>query len=88
MVKLRSVFVDRERRFSLDVDENSERRFVSFPVHNRMATYDENYEVDRATFDGYVADPTRAHDFVAKAKARELDHLLLLKPGTDRGWPD
>jgi hypothetical protein len=87
-VKLRPVFVDRERRFSLDVDENSDRRFVSFPVHNRMATYEESYEVDKPTFERWVADPKSAYDFIAKAKARELDHLLLFAPGTDRGFPD
>jgi hypothetical protein len=85
---MRSVYVDQKMRFSLDVDDASGKTFVSFPVSNRMATYEENYEIDRPTFDLYKADPTRAHDFVRKAKARELDHLLLRQPGTDRGWPD
>ena len=30
--------------------------------------YDEYYEVDRSTFEGFVADPTRAHELVASAK--------------------
>lgn len=75
-------------RFSLDVDEESGRSFVSIPVHNAMVEYDEWYEVDRETFESYRADPTRAHDFVEKAKRRELDHLLWFKPGTDRGVAD
>ena len=35
------VFVDRVRRFSLDVDEETGRTFVSIPVRNQMAEYDE-----------------------------------------------
>ena len=87
-VRLTTVFVDRIARFALEVDELSGRTFVSFPVHNRMATYSEYYEVDRETFERFRADPTLAHELVARAKAREVDHLLLFQPGSDRGWPD
>jgi hypothetical protein len=84
---LKCKFVDRERRFSLDVDRHSGRTFVSIPVQNRYVEYDENYEVDRETFARFLADPTLAHPFVERARRRELDHLLLFKPGSDRGDP-
>ena len=80
------VFVDRITRFSLDIEPESGRTFVGIPVSNSYADYDEWYEIDRATFDAYLADPLSAHEFVERAKRRELDHLLLLEPGTDRGW--
>ena len=86
--KIKPVFVDRVKRFSLDVDEESGRTFVSIPVQNTKVEYCEWYEVDKETFEHYKNDPTLAHDFVAKAKARELDHLLLFKPGPDRGVSD
>lgn len=85
--KMKNVFVDRENRWGLDIDEISGRMFVSIPVANRMADYLEWYEVDEESFERFRADPSSAKEFVAKAKNRELDHLLLLKPGTDRGWP-
>jgi hypothetical protein len=53
-----------------------------------MVEYDEWYEIDNATFQRFVGDPTLAHDLVAKAKRREVDHLLLLQPGSHRGWAD
>ena len=46
------------------------------------------YEVDKATFERYKADPALAHEFVGQAKRREVDHLLLYKPGPDRGVAD
>ena len=87
-MKWSCVFVDRERRFSLDVEEESGRTFVAIPVRNQMAEYDEWYEVDAETFERYRADPSLAHDFVDACKRREMDHLLLLPPGRDRGLPD
>ena len=87
-MRMKAAFVDRVERFSLDVDLDSGRTFVSIPVRNQMVEYDEWYEVDRETFENYVRDPALAHDFVAQAKRRELDHLLLLPPGADRGAPD
>jgi hypothetical protein len=85
--KMKNVFVDRENRWGLDIDEISGRMFVNIPVANRMADYLEWYEIDQETFERFRADPASASDFVTKAKNRELDHLLLLQPGTDRGWP-
>ena len=87
MKKRRTVFTDQTLRFSLDVDDETGRSFVSFPVQNRLAEYEEHYLVDAPTFATYVADPTRAPEFVKRAKNRELDHLLLFPPGADRGWP-
>jgi hypothetical protein len=52
-----------------------------------MVEYDEWYAVDAETFERYRADPTLAHDFVERCKRREMDHLLLLKPGRLRGRP-
>lgn len=83
---MKNVYVDPIMRFGLDIDEETGRKFVNIPVSNRLADYLEWYEVDAATFDRFMADPTSAHGFVAQAKRRELDHLLLLQPGTDRGW--
>ena len=77
-MNIKSVYVDAVKRFSLDVDEASGRTFVSIPVSNSMVDYVEWYEVDRETFGRFEADPALAHD---------LDHLLLLPPGTDRGDP-
>lgn len=85
-MKMRSVFVDPVLRFSLEIDDETGRTFVGIPVSNRMADYTEWYEIDTETFARFTADPTLAHELVGKAKRREVDHLLLLKPGADRGW--
>jgi hypothetical protein len=85
---IESVFVDRVRRFSLDVDRESGRSFVSIPVRNSSVEYEESYEIDRDEFEAYLIDPTLAYDFIDRARRRELDHLLLFRPGSDRGLPE
>ena len=79
------VYVDRERRFSLEIDEDSGRTFVAIPVSNSKVEYLEWYEVDGLTFQRYRINPALAYEFVERCKRRELDHLLLFPPGRDRG---
>lgn len=87
-MRMTTTFVDPVRRFSLEVDADSGRTFVGIEVRNATVDYTEWYEVDRDAFARFEADPTLAHDLVDSAKRRELDHLLLLPPGRDRGLPD
>jgi hypothetical protein len=81
------VYVDSQRRFSLDIDEDTGKTYVAISVFNGMVEYDEWYEVDAEIFERYRVDPALAHDFVDRCKRREMDHLLLLKPGRLRGQP-
>jgi hypothetical protein len=83
----RTVAVNREQRYALEVDDRAGRYYVSFPVSNRMVDYEEAYEVDRATFDRYYLDLDSAGEFVTRCRNRELDHLLRDQPGADRGTP-
>ena len=87
-MRIKLVFADAVNRFSLDIDHESGRTFVSIPVRNSRVEYAEWYEVDGETFDKYKADPSLALELVGKAKRREVDHLLLFQPGADRGVAD
>jgi hypothetical protein len=82
-----NVYVDRERHFALVIEKASGRTFLAIPVANSMVTYDEYYRLDQETFERFVADPSSALPMVQQVRRRELDHLLLLKPGTERGEP-
>ena len=89
MPNMKTEFVDRAERWSLTIDRDTQKTYVAIAVTNSShVEYDEWYAVDEATFATWVAEPTLAADFVSKAKRRELDHLLLLEPGTDRGVAD
>lgn len=84
-MKFDDVVVSREGRFSIGVEAQSGRYYVSIPVSNGMVDYEEYYEIDRATFDLYCQDPNAARDFVERCRRREEDARLIVKPGTNRG---
>lgn len=50
-----------------------------------MVDYDEYYQIDRATYDLHLTNSTAALEFVKRCRNRELDELLIFKPGIDRG---
>ena len=79
--------VSRELRFSIGVETRTGRYYLSIPVANRMVDYEEYYEIDRSAYERYRDDPRSAADFVKRCRNRELDELLILKPGRDRGVP-
>ncbi|TDV58971.1 hypothetical protein [Pseudomonas sp. LP_7_YM] len=79
------IYFNREERFSLGIEETSGKFYVSFPVRNDMIEYEEYYEIDRAQFDLFQKDLNAALGFVTRCRHRELDELLIQKPGSRRG---
>lgn len=83
--KFNDVLVNEVERFSLGIEEVSGRCYVSFPVRNDYAEYEEYYEIDRARFELFQWDTAAALAFVATCRNREQDELLIVKPGRARG---
>ncbi|WP_025130782.1 hypothetical protein [Pseudomonas sp. PH1b] len=84
-MKFNDLFVNREEMFSMGIEEVSGQYYVSFPVSNGMVDYEEYYAIDRATFELFEQDLQAALEFVTRARKRELDQLLMMKPGNNRG---
>lgn len=72
-------------RFSIGVEEGSGRFYVSIPVSNGMVDCEEYFEIDKAAFDLYMSSPSLALPFVRRCRNREVDDLLMVQPGRDRG---
>jgi hypothetical protein len=79
--------VSRELRFSIGIKTRTGRYYLSIPVANRMVDYEEYYAIDRSAYERYRADPHSAADFVKRCRNRELDELLIVTPGRNRGVP-
>nr|WP_296186178.1 hypothetical protein [Pseudomonas sp. UBA1879] len=84
-MKFTDMYFNREERFSLGIEETSGKFYVSFPVRNDMIEYEEFYEIDRAQFELFKKDLSAALAFVTRCRYRELDELLIQKPGSRRG---
>lgn len=84
-MKFTDMYFNREERFSLGIEETSGKFYASFPVRNDMIEYEEYYEINREQFDLFQKDLNAALEFVNRCRRRELDELLIQKPGSRRG---
>ena len=84
-MKFGDVFVNAAERFTVGVEGVSGRYYVSFPVRNEFAEYEEYYEIDQGQFELFQRDLSAALEFVTACRGREKDELLLVKPGRLRG---
>jgi hypothetical protein len=86
-MKPRDEFFSREERYSLGVDEESGRRYASFPVNSSAVGYEEYYGLTEDQYSAFMADAVLALAFVEECRRHEHDDLLLVKPGWNRGVP-
>ena len=84
-MKFKDVAVNRDERYSLGVEQDSGKYYVSIPVSNGMVDYEEYYEIDQPTFERYRTDLGSARDFVERCRKRQEDDRLIVKPGRNRG---
>ncbi|MFD1811770.1 hypothetical protein [Rhodococcus gannanensis] len=85
-MKFADTYVSREHRFSIGVEEDSGRKFVSIPVSSRAVDY-EYYEIGEVEYGRFVRNPLDALDFVTECRRRINDDRLIIKPGWNRGTP-
>ena len=71
----------------MGIEEASGKYYVSIPVANQLVDYLEYYEIDHSQFLLFKEKIDAVLDFVNLCKQRKLDHLLMHKPGRDRGTP-
>lgn len=86
-VRFEDTYVSRADRFSLGVEADSDRYYLSIPVSTGVVDYEEHYELSEERYRAYLADPRAALPFAAACRRREHDDLLLLRPGRNRGTP-
>jgi hypothetical protein len=79
--------VNKEHRFSLGREVESGRCYLAVPVANRLADYEEYYELSPAAHDAYPSNLAEILELLEQCKAGTCDQLLFIRPGADRGIP-
>ncbi|MEE3627457.1 hypothetical protein UCD39_26365 [Nitrospirillum sp. BR 11752] len=82
---VKDITISREHRFAIGVDQGDGRFYLSIPVSNRLADYEEYYEISRAEFERYRQDLSAALPLVERCRQRQADSRLTTPPGADRG---
>lgn len=80
-------FFSRDDRYSIGIEEESSRRYISIPVSNGPLDYEEYYAISPDQYDHFLNDRSAAIEFVESCRRRERDELLIEKPGWNRGTP-
>ncbi|GAB4587641.1 hypothetical protein [Nocardia sp. IFM 10818] len=85
-MKFDDKFVSRDHWFSLGIEEETGKHYLSIPVSAQIVDYEEYYEIDQSTFDKFMHDPASAVEFAEKCRRQEMDSLLIIPPlTTNRG---
>lgn len=84
-MKFHDVVVCRDQRFSIGIEEDSGRYYLSIPVSNGLVDYEEYYELDQKSFKRYQLSTIEALSFVQRCRNRQADDVLIIKPGANRG---
>ncbi len=77
--------VNRDQRYALGIDTQTGGYYLSIPVANRRAGYEEYYAISEAEFLLFQADAAAAVAFADSCRRHEQDDRLIIKPGHDRG---
>lgn len=80
-------YFSREHRFSLGVETDSARPYLSIPVSNGVVDYEEYYELSGERYAAFLEEPLTALSFADECRQRQHDDLLIQKPGWNRGTP-
>jgi hypothetical protein len=84
-MKFNDLYVSRDHRFSLGVEETIGRFYASIPLSNAMVDYEEYYEVDHTTLVRFQINLEQALAFVTLCRQRKVDDLLMVQPGENHG---
>jgi hypothetical protein len=77
--------VYKAERFSIGIEEQMGKYYLSIPVANSLVDYEEYYEIDKDEFDRISVDAASAAELVLQCRRHEQDDRLIMKPGMDRG---
>ncbi len=73
--------------FSVGVDTQTGKKYLSFPVNNGLVEYEEYYYIDDGIYNRIVDGLKDAQEFAKMCKKHERDNLLIVPPGSRRGEP-
>jgi hypothetical protein len=86
-MKFEDTYFSKEDRYSLGIESESGRYYVSIPVSNGIVDYEEYYEITPNEYHLFLSDKAAAVEFVESCRKHERDDLLIQKPGSNRGTP-
>jgi hypothetical protein len=79
------IFVD--ERFSVGIEQTTGKYYLSIPVANPYADYEEYYELTPETFRACPENFRELKIIAERSRMRQNDSRLIVQPGSMRGSP-
>ena len=86
-LRLRSICNSKRFFFTLGIDENSNRHYLSIPMSNSLVDYQEYYWLTEGQWEVFCHSEEAAGAFAESCRERKHDDQLILGPAPDRGVP-
>jgi len=80
-------FFSREDRYSIGIERTSGQCYVSIAVSTGVLDYEEYYRIPSDRYEALLRGKDAAVAFAEACRRHEHDHLLIEKPGWNRGTP-
>jgi hypothetical protein len=86
-MKFKDTNFSKSDRYSIGVEEESGKYYISIPVRNNYVDYEEYYEISKSEFEYFSIDIVKAKDLANRCRERTEDKRLMYQPSNERGWP-
>jgi len=86
-MKFKDTKFTRLGRYSIGIEEDSGKFYISFPVRNWIVEDEECYEISPAEYALFFEDLDKAKDLVERCRQRLEDNRLMRQPFKERGDP-
>jgi hypothetical protein len=87
-MKFNHIFSSQEERFSIGIEEESNKYFIAIPVTTGIADYLEYYEIDKEDFDNFQTKDEHLKKIAQACRDRKNDSKLISGPRNPRAVPD
>jgi hypothetical protein len=86
-MRFKDTSFSKDGRYSIGIEEESGKYYISIPVRNNYADYEEYYEISKIEFEEFSKDIRQATELAVRCRERAEDTRLMLQPSKERGWP-
>ncbi len=84
-MNFKDIIISKKERFSIGLEEDSGKFYISIPVSNSLVDYEEYYKIDKSIYENYPDNIEKIKKLVKMYKKQEKDEDLFLMPGSNRG---
>ena len=87
LVKFNDSLFSKSGSFSIGIEEESGRSYISIPVRNHLVEYEEYFEISADEYNKYLGDIESAIHLANRYRLKHEDDRLFYKPSKIRGTP-